>query len=67
MSTLNFALVLFVGLLLVLVSGLVLTGLAYVTHRHPRLEKPLALAIASAGVLVAIVSVLVAVVALTAQ
>ncbi|MFI6125345.1 hypothetical protein ACIBCU_37480 [Streptomyces sp. NPDC051064] len=60
-----FALALFVVLLLVLVSGLVLAGLAYVTHRHPRLEKPLGVAIGGAGVLVAIVVGLVAVVALT--
>lgn len=66
-SSLTFALVLVVGLLFVLVFGIVLVGLAYVTHRHPRMEKPLGVAIASAGVLVAIVAVLVAVVALTAQ
>ncbi|GGZ18035.1 hypothetical protein [Streptomyces nitrosporeus] len=65
MSTLTLALVLLVGLLLVLVSGLVLAGLAYVTHRHPRLEKPLGVAIGGAGVLVAIAVGLVAVVALT--
>ncbi|WP_329033856.1 hypothetical protein OHT61_32175 (plasmid) [Streptomyces sp. NBC_00178] len=62
-----FALVLFVALLLVLVSGLVLVGLAYVTHRHPRLEKPLGVAGSFAGVFVAAVAVLVAVVALAAQ
>ncbi|WP_331764321.1 hypothetical protein OG524_37015 (plasmid) [Streptomyces sp. NBC_01520] len=65
MSTLDLALVLFVGLLLVLVSGLVLAGLAYVTHRHPRLEKPLTVAFGGGGVLVAVVVGLVAVVALT--
>ncbi|MER5556217.1 hypothetical protein ABT001_31890 [Streptomyces sp. NPDC002793] len=65
MSTLNLVLVLLVGLLLVLVSGLVLAGLAYVTHRHPRLEKPLTVAFGGGGVLVAVVVGLVAVVALT--
>ncbi|MFF7328255.1 hypothetical protein [[Kitasatospora] papulosa] len=65
MSTLTLTLVLVVALLLVLVSGLVLAGLAYVTHRHPRLEKPLGVAIGGGGVLVAVVVGLVAVVALT--
>ncbi|MEV5194783.1 hypothetical protein AB0K86_20055 [Streptomyces clavifer] len=65
MSTLNLTLVLFVGLLLVLVFVLVLAGLAYVTHRHPRLEKPLTVAFGGGGVLVAVVVGLVAVVALT--
>ncbi|WP_327436465.1 hypothetical protein OG279_37555 (plasmid) [Streptomyces sp. NBC_01201] len=65
MSTLTFALVLVVGLLLVLVAGLVLAGLAYVTYRHPRLEKLLGIAGSFAGVLVAVVVGLVAVVALT--
>ncbi|MFF3305649.1 hypothetical protein [Streptomyces sp. NPDC002908] len=65
MSTLTFALALAVVLLFVLVAGLVLAGVAYVTHRHPRLEKPLGVTVASAGVLVALVAVLVAVVALT--
>ncbi|MEV7304140.1 hypothetical protein [Streptomyces clavifer] len=63
MSTLT--LVLFVGLLLVLVSGLVLAGLAYVTHRHPRMEKPLGVAIGGGSLLVALVVGLVAGVALT--
>lgn len=62
-----FALALFVVLLLILVSGLVLVGLACVTHRNPRLEKPLGIAGSFAGVLVAAFAVLVAVVALTAQ
>lgn len=65
MSTLTLALVLVVGLLLVLVSVLVLAGLAYITHRHPRLEKPLGIAIGGGGVLVAVIVGLVAVVALT--
>ncbi|MFD7974137.1 hypothetical protein [Streptomyces clavifer] len=65
MSTLTLTLVLFVGLLLVLVSGLVLAGLAYVTHRHPRMEKPLGVAIGGGSLLVALVAGLVAVVALT--
>ncbi|MEU5415698.1 hypothetical protein [Streptomyces clavifer] len=63
MSTLT--LVLFVGLLLVLVSGLVLAGLAYVTHRHPCMEKPLGVAIGGGSLLVALVVGLVAGVALT--
>ncbi|MEV5162837.1 hypothetical protein [Streptomyces sp. NPDC053728] len=65
MSTLDLVLVLLVGLLLVLVSGLFLAGLAYVTHRHPRLEKPFTVAFGGGGVLVAVVVGLVAVVALT--
>ncbi|MGW4231201.1 hypothetical protein ACWEF9_18205 [Streptomyces sp. NPDC004980] len=36
-----------------------------VTHRHPRLEKPLGVAIGGGGVLVAVTVGLVAVVALT--
>ncbi|WP_327110870.1 hypothetical protein OG206_00140 [Streptomyces sp. NBC_01341] len=65
--TLVLTLALFVVLLLVLVSGLLLAGVAYVTHRHPRLEKPLGVAGSFAGVLIAAVAVLIAVVALTAQ
>ncbi|MFJ8871765.1 hypothetical protein ACIRD6_39315 [Streptomyces sp. NPDC102473] len=65
MPTLDLTLVLFVGLLLVLVFVLFMAGLAYVTHRHPRLEKPLTVAFGGGGVLVAVVAVLVAVVALT--
>ncbi|MFF2174765.1 hypothetical protein [[Kitasatospora] papulosa] len=65
MSTLNLTLVLFLGLLLVVVFVLVLGGLAYVTHRHPRLEKPLTVAFGGGGLLVAVVVGLVAVVALT--
>ncbi|WP_331724834.1 hypothetical protein OHB07_38965 (plasmid) [Streptomyces sp. NBC_00111] len=65
MPTLDLLLVLLVALLLVLVAGLVMAGLAYVTHRHPRLEKPLTVAFGGGGVLVAVVAVLVAVVALT--
>ncbi|MFE4695335.1 hypothetical protein ACFRH6_35450 [Streptomyces sp. NPDC056749] len=64
-STLNLTLVLFGGLFLVLVVVLVMAGLAYVTHRHPRLEKPLTVAFGGGGVLVAVVVGLVAVVALT--
>ncbi|WP_157866860.1 hypothetical protein [Streptomyces sp. Root55] len=63
--TLTLTLVLFVGLLLVLVSGLALAGLAYVTLRPPRLEKPLNIVGVFAGVLVAAVVGLVAVAALT--
>ncbi|PWS53149.1 hypothetical protein DLE01_00440 [Streptomyces sp. FT05W] len=65
MSTLTLTLVLVVALLLVLVSGLVLAGLAYVTHRHPRLEKPLGVAIGGGSLLLGVVVGLVAVVALT--
>ncbi|MFD7974197.1 hypothetical protein [Streptomyces clavifer] len=65
MSTLDLTLVLFVGLLLVLVFVLFMAGLAYVTHRHPRLEKPLTVAFGGGGVLVAVVVGLVPVVALT--
>ena len=65
MSTLNLALVLFVGLLLAVVFVLVMAGLAYVTHRYPRLEKPLTVAFGGGGVLVAVVVGLVAVIALT--
>jgi len=65
MSTLDLLLVLFVALLLALVAGLVLGGLAYLTHRHPRLEKPLGVALGGGALLVAVVAVLVAVVALT--
>ncbi|MEV5672840.1 hypothetical protein AB0L28_29210 [Streptomyces sp. NPDC052503] len=65
MSTLDLTLVLFVGLLLAVVFVLVMAALAYVTHRHPRLEKPLTVAFGGGGVLVAVVAVLVAVVALT--
>ncbi|MGW0792619.1 hypothetical protein ACWD04_31470 [Streptomyces sp. NPDC002911] len=64
-STLNLTLVLFVGLLLLLVSGDVLAGPAYVTHRHPRLEKPLNVAGVFAGALVATFAALVAIAALT--
>ncbi|MFJ3706523.1 MULTISPECIES: hypothetical protein [unclassified Streptomyces] len=65
MSTLTLTLVLVVALLLVLVAGLVLAGLAYVTHRHPRLEKPLGVAIGGGSLLLGAVVGLVAVVALT--
>ncbi|MFD6274533.1 hypothetical protein ACFWFI_02920 [Streptomyces sp. NPDC060209] len=65
MSTLDLTLTLLVGLLLVLVAGLVLASLAYVTHRHPHLEKPLNTAFGGGAVLVAVVVGLVAVVALT--
>ncbi|MFD7974118.1 hypothetical protein [Streptomyces clavifer] len=65
MSTLALALVLFVALLLVLVCVMVLAGLAYVTHRHPRMEKPLGVAIGGGGLLVTVVVGLVAVVTLT--
>ncbi|MFG2675562.1 hypothetical protein [Streptomyces sp. NPDC048445] len=61
------ALALFVGLLLVLASGVVLAGLAYLTHRHPRLERPLGIVGLFAGVLIALVAVLLAVVALVAR
>ncbi|WP_285574049.1 hypothetical protein [Streptomyces sp. RTGN2] len=61
------ALVVFVGLLLFVVAGLALAGLAYLTHRHPRLERPLNIAGQFAGVLVALAAVLLAVVALVAR
>ncbi|MGW6684978.1 hypothetical protein ACWGBO_34720 [[Kitasatospora] papulosa] len=65
MSTLDLLLVLAVALLLALLFVTVMGGLAYVTHRHPRLEKPLGVAIGGGALLVAVVAVLVAVVALT--
>ncbi|MEV7701294.1 hypothetical protein ACGFZC_32940 [[Kitasatospora] papulosa] len=65
MSTFNLALVLVVALLLVVVFVSVLAGLAYVTHRHPRLEKPLGVAIGGGSLLLGVVVGLVAVVALT--
>ncbi|MFF7328389.1 hypothetical protein OG795_33835 (plasmid) [[Kitasatospora] papulosa] len=65
MSTLDLLLVLAVALLLALLFVAVMGGLAYVTHRHPRLEKPLGVAIGGGALLVAVVAVLVAVVALT--
>lgn len=55
-----FALALSVVLLLFVVGVLVLAGVAYVAYRHPRLEKPLGVAGAFAGVLVAAVAVLAA-------
>ncbi|WUW26971.1 hypothetical protein OG521_39670 (plasmid) [Streptomyces sp. NBC_01463] len=70
MSTLDLtvlALALFVGLLLILVSGLVLAGLMYVTHRHPRMERPLGIGGLFAGVIIALVAVLLAAVAVVAQ
>ncbi|MFG2676847.1 hypothetical protein [Streptomyces sp. NPDC048445] len=70
MSTLTLtvlALALFVGLLLVLASGVVLAGRAYLTHRHPRRERPLGIAGLFAGVLIALSAVLLAVVAPVAR
>ncbi|MFJ4126106.1 hypothetical protein ACIP3U_32875 [[Kitasatospora] papulosa] len=61
-----FALALFVVLLLFLVGGLVLAGAAYVAYRHPRLEKPLGLAVTVATLLVTAVAAVAAVAVLAA-
>ncbi|MFD4764246.1 hypothetical protein ACFWOJ_37160 [Streptomyces sp. NPDC058439] len=66
-SPVLFALALSVVLLLVVVGGLVLAGVAYVAYRHPRLEKPLSLAAAVATVLVAAVAAVAALAVLAAR
>ncbi|MFE2011339.1 hypothetical protein [Streptomyces sp. NPDC059491] len=46
--------------LLVLVTAILLGGLAYVTYRHPALAPPLGVATAAAAVMVACVAVILA-------
>ena len=52
-------LALLVALLLVLVGILILGALAYVVYRVPRLAQPLTVALASAGVLAALITAVV--------
>ncbi|MFJ8855691.1 hypothetical protein [Streptomyces sp. NPDC102437] len=65
MSSLALLILLAVVLALVLVVVIVLTmgGLAYVTRRHPSLTQPLTVAISGAGLLVAALAAVAAVVA----
>ncbi|WP_406016358.1 hypothetical protein OG520_39365 [Streptomyces sp. NBC_00984] len=67
MSSLALLIVLAVVLALVLAVVIVLTmgGLAYVTHRHPSLTQPLAVAISGAGLLIAALAAGAAVVLVT--
>ncbi|MFJ2591292.1 hypothetical protein [Streptomyces sp. NPDC087538] len=65
MSSLALLILLAVVLTVVLAVVIALTmgGLAYVTHRHPSLTQPLAVAISGAGLLIAALAVAAAVTA----
>ncbi|MER5618463.1 hypothetical protein [Streptomyces sp. NPDC002215] len=69
MSSLALLILLAVVVALVVVVVIVLTmgGLAYVTHRHPSLGTPLTVAIGGAGLLIAVVAALAAVVAVVTR